>query len=149
MLNLTSTEARPRSVSGENLLDRASSTSQTSLTKTQGLIDHTVSSAVDQATQGSTLAALLGAGGAYRLTRAGVLSMGEGGALLSHLTRGASYALGLAGESATFAAIERSFHASPTSFGKDWARAFVNLGSLKLLGGAAAGQNVILQHLLE
>jgi hypothetical protein len=132
-----------------SLLDRVDS-SPNFLSENQALVDQMVSSSVSEATKGSTLLAMFGAGAVSRLTRAGVMSLalGEGGKIVPLLTRGSSYAIALANESATFAGIERGFHPSPASFEKDWARAFINLGSLKLLGGAAEGQNLLLQHLV-
>jgi hypothetical protein len=132
-----------------SLLDRADS-SPTPLSENQTLVDQIVSSSVSEAAKGSTLLAMFGAGAVSRLTRAGVMSLalGEGSPILPILTRGSSYAIALANESVTFAGIERGFHPSQTSFEKDWARAFINLGSLKLLGGAAEGQNLLLQHLV-
>src|SRR5215467_7108347 len=135
--------------SGSNLLDRAGSSSSP-LSENQNLVDQMVSSSLSEATKGSTLLAMLGAGYVSRLTRAGVMSvaLGEGSKFLPILTRGGSYAIALANESAAFAGIERGFHPSQTSFEKDWVRAFINLGSIKLLGNVAEGQNLLLQHLL-
>src|SRR5262249_22289805 len=141
--NMLGVSLRPDS----GLLDRA--VSHSSLTQNQNLVDQTVSSSIDEATKGSTLLAMFGAGAVSRLTRTGVMSLAVGeGTLLPLMARGGSYAIALANESATFAGIERGFHPSQTSFEKDWARAFINLGSLKLLGTMAEGQNLILQHLL-
>src|SRR4029453_17506092 len=149
MLDEISREAsRHSATSGPNLLDRVSSTS--TLSSDQILVDQLVDNSLSEATKGSTLLAMLGAGYAFRLTRLGTMGLPitEGHSLLTTLSRGASYAVALAGESATFAGIERGFHSSRTSFAKDWARAFISLGSIKLLGTAAQGQSLILQHLL-
>src|SRR5262245_50204734 len=137
-----------RPASGSNLLSRTD-TPSSPLSENQNLVDQTVSSSMDEATKGSTLLAMLGAGAVSRLTRAGVTSFAlGGGTLLPLMAQGSSYAIALANESATFAAIERGFHSSQTSFQRDWAKAFINLGSIKLLGGMAQGQNLLLQHLL-
>jgi hypothetical protein len=149
MSNKTSLVATLRPPSGSSLLDRADS-SRASLSENQALIDQMISTSISEATQGSTLLAMFGAGAVSRLTRAGVMSLaiGEGGKILPIVIRGGSYAVALANESAAFAGIEKGFHPSQTPFEKDWARALINLASLKLLGGAAQGQNPILQHLL-
>jgi hypothetical protein len=132
-----------------NLLDRAAFHFSPSLSENQTFVDQLVSTSVNESTKGSMLLAMLGAGAVSRLTRAGVMSIALGeGTVLPMMARGGSYAIALANESAAFAGIERGFHPSQTSFEKDWAHAFINLGSLKLLGGAAQGQNLILQHLL-
>jgi hypothetical protein len=133
-----------------NLLDRTDPSGSAPLSENQTLVDQLVSTSMNEATKGSMLVAMLGAGAVSRLTRAGVMSvaLGEGGTVLPMMARGGSYAIALANESATFAGIERGFHPSQVSFEKDWARSFINLGSLKLLGGAAQGQNLFLQHLL-
>src|SRR5262245_16349804 len=130
MGNTVSLAAILRPVSGSNLLDRAVPNSSPR-SEYQNLVDQTVSSSLSEATKGSTLLAMFGAGAVSRLTRAGVMSLAVGeGTLLPLMARGGSHAISLANESATFAGIERGFHPSQTSFEKDCARAFINLGSI-------------------
>src|SRR4030095_6693640 len=98
------------------------------------------------------MASLFAAGAAGSLIRLGTLA--EAGESIAPLAAEAmSHVTALAGESAVFAGMERKFaqwqgHKPTQGFQKDWARAAINLGSIKLLGGAARGQNLITQHLL-
>src|SRR5262245_66477224 len=88
--------------SASNLLDRPASFSAP-LSGNQNLVDQTVSSSLSEATKGSTLLAMFGAGAVSRLTRVGVMSLALGdGTLLPLVARGGSYAIALANESATF-----------------------------------------------
>jgi formylglycine-generating enzyme required for sulfatase activity len=111
-----------------------------------------VSNAISTVSDGKTMASLFGAGLVGRFIRLGAVAA-AGKSLAPLAVQGLSHVTALAGESAVFAGTERKFaewegHAPIQSFQKDWARALINLGSIKLLGGAAQGQNLLMQHLL-
>ncbi len=122
------------------------------LTSAQISIDAMTGSFVDQATDPKMLAAMLGAGLAYRVTRIATLSaasslMNQGRGLLPFLMQGSSYATALAIESLAFTAIHRSFNFhSDENFGKEWLHSTITLGSLKFFGSFAERQNIIFQH---
>ncbi|MFO1519443.1 MAG: serine/threonine-protein kinase [bacterium] len=152
---IDSAEARPsESAESYSVLDRSNSVSRSAFSENQALVDQLVSNVMNESTKGSTLAAMVGAGWAFRLTRAGLMSavtLSEGSALLPTLVRGGSYVAAFGVESATFAGIERGFHTlegRPVShsFTKDWARAAVNLGSIKFFGAFAGSENLVVQH---
>src|SRR5215831_6845477 len=145
------------SSAGTSILSRGCSSPNASLSQNQVLVDQLVSNSLSEATKGSTLAAMVGAGWVFRFARAGVLSLApltEGSAYLPTLLRGGSFATAFAAESATFTGIERGarlWEGAPSqeSFFKEWGRSATNLGSLKILGGFARGQNIILEHFLS
>jgi serine/threonine-protein kinase len=147
----------PPSSAGTTILSRGVSSPAAPLSQNQVLVDQLVSNSLTEATKGSTLTAMVGAGWVFRFARAGVLSLApltEGSAYLPTLLRGGSFATAFAAESATFTGIERSARlwegpSSQESFLKEWGRSATNLGSLKILGGFARGQNVILEHFLS
>jgi len=138
------------------ILDRASSLIPLSLLQLQ--VDHHVNEFVEQATDARTLGAMVGAGMAYRFARLGTIAaaaslLPEGNALASLFTRGTSYTIALASESATFAALNRGFRhlegqTLQESFGKEFLNSAVSLGSLKFFGKLGEGQNPLFQHLL-
>src|SRR5215467_15121418 len=136
-----------------SLLDRANSHSQNrSLSQVQSEVDGLVGSAVSTVSDEKMMASLFAAGAVGRFIRLGTVAA-SGKSLAPLAIQAMSHVTALAGESAVFAGMERKFaqwegHAPTQSFQKDWARAFLNLGSLKLLGTAAQGQNLFLQHLL-
>jgi HEAT repeat protein len=148
--------ARLLSSKNPTILDRSSS--PTYLSPLQNQVDGHVGDFIDQATDAKTLSAMVGAGMAYRLTRLGTLAaasslLPEGNTLASLFARGSSYALGLAGESATFAGMNRGFRLfegrNPhESFGKEFLNSALSLGSLKFFGKLGEGQNLLFQHLL-
>src|SRR4030095_7663203 len=137
---------------GGSILDRGSPKSpQKSLTDIQSEVDQLVGNSVKVATDEKMIASFLGAGLVGRFVRLG--TVGCGSSFAPPLLRWASHATSLAGESAAFAGLEREFgrldgHAPTKPFQVDWARAAINLGSLKFLGGAARSENLIVQHLL-
>src|SRR5262245_58150579 len=137
-----------QSSGSSSLLDQSLSSHQdnTALTENQLLVDGMISQSLQEISKPATMVALVGAGFASRLTRIGVLDSVKN--IAPTLVRGGSHVLALVNESAAFAEIERAFHPSKASFGKDWTKAFINLGSIKLLGGAAQGENPLIQHLL-
>src|SRR5262245_61015940 len=81
-----------RAGSSSNLLDQAGPSSP--LSENQNLVDEMVRSSIGEATKGSALLAMLGAGAISRLTRAGVLSLavGKEGTLITLLEKGGSHA---------------------------------------------------------
>src|SRR4030095_305464 len=136
-----------------SLLDRADPHTKTKAhSELQSEVDRLVGSAVSTVSDEKMMASLFAAGAAGSFIRLGTLA--ESGKSFGPLAAEAmSHVTALAGESAVFAGMERKFaqwqgHKPTQSFQKDWARAAINLGSLKLLGGAAGGQNLITQHLL-
>src|SRR4030095_12703575 len=135
------------------ILDRAQPHIQnTALSETQSEVDQLVGNAIATVSDEKTMASLFGAGLAARFVRLGTVAA-SGQSLAPLAVQRISHATALAGESAAFASMERGFarlegHAVTQSFQKDWARAAINLGSIKLLGGAAQGQNLMVQHLL-
>lgn len=123
------------------------------LSSAQISVDAMLENFSEQASDPKMIVAMVGAGLAYRLTRAATLSAGmpllsSNGAMLPTLVRGTSYSTALAAESFTFTAINRSFHASSAQhFHQEWLDSAISLGSLKLFGSFAEGQNIVLQHL--
>src|SRR5262245_26139564 len=143
----------PSLSSRASLLDRADPHTQTKpLSPTQSGVDTLVGSAVSTVSDEKMMTSLFAAGAVGRFIRLGTVAA-SGKSLAPLAVQTMSHVTALAGESAVFAGMERKFaqwegHASTQSFQKDWARAFLNLGSLKLLGTTAQGQNLLLQHLL-
>jgi serine/threonine-protein kinase len=152
-----STLSKAPLATAETVLSRQSSSlfTQESVSPIQNDVDQLVSGSLKEASNESTFLALLGAGWAFRYTRAGLLSLGslsEGKPLFSSLVRGGSYALALASESSTFVGIDGGIRhlegeAFPQDFKKEWIKAAVNLGGLKLFAGLSSTQNLVVQHL--
>jgi hypothetical protein len=136
-----------------SVLERSQSTA--SLSTVQKQVDGLVTDFTAQATDPQTLAALTAGGAAYRFGKFATLSAGSRyTSSLPSLVRIGSFGIGLAGESATFAGVQRTFRSfegqAPTqSFGKEWMSAAISLGSLKFFGKLAEGQNLALQHLFS
>jgi hypothetical protein len=135
----------------ESVLDRSLSAPSTSAIQTQ--VEGLVTDFVSQATDLKTLGALTAGGLTFRAGRLATLAAGSRYlSTVPSLVRMGSLAIGLAGESATFAGIQRGFRSLegqvPTqSFGKEWLVSAISLGSLKLFGKLGEGQNLPLQHL--
>src|SRR5262245_41669710 len=133
----------PSLSSRASLLDRADPHTQTKpLSPTQSEVDALVGSAVSTVSDEKMIVSLIAAGAASRFIRLGTAA--ALGNLSPLAIQAMSHATALAGESAVFAGMERKFaqwegHAPTQGFQKDWARAFINLGSLKLFGTAAQG----------
>src|SRR4030095_6280292 len=133
-----------------SILDRVQPQAQsTALSETQSEVDQLVGNGIAMVSDEKMMASLFTAGAAGKFIRLGTVAS-SGKSLAPLFVQGFSHATALAGESAVFAEMERNLadHAPTHAFQKDWARAFINLGSLKLLGGAATGQHLIVQHLL-
>src|SRR4029450_8138029 len=135
-----------------SILARGNPTRIPQTTVLQAQVKGCVGGFVTEATRVQTLAALFGAGLAYRLTRVGVVGSGLFGN--SVLTRTASMGLGLAGESAVFTGINRGFNhfnhvGSRQSFGEEWVHSTVTLGALKGFGVLGQGQNLFVRHLFS
>src|SRR4029453_11737102 len=119
----------------------------TSFSEAQSLVDHLVGNATAAVSDERMTASLFGAGLAGRFIRVGCFAPGRS---LTFLVKGLSRSAGLAGESAVFAGLERTFtegHGPVKPFQMDWARAAFSLGVLKIFGAATRGQNLVLQHL--
>src|SRR4029450_4414547 len=99
------------------------------------------------------LASMMAGAGAYRFGRMGVLGMGKGSAL-----RLLSVGAGLGAEVSTFEAVHRSLQGENSNLWR-WEgsgglrqgllQSFISFGSLKGAGRLAAGQNFLVQHLLQ
>src|SRR4030095_4439784 len=114
------------------LVDRIPSKNQSS--ELQSQTDRWVGTFLSETTNLKTVAAFLGAGAAYRLTWMGTLTLGS-----SSLVRGASFATGLAAESAVFSGVDRFFHHGEAPgpsrpFHRDWCKNAISLGRLRFLG---------------
>src|SRR4030095_8236762 len=136
-----------------SILDRVQpQTQSTALSESQSEVNQLVGNAISTVSDEKMMASLFTAGLAGRFIRLGTVAT-TGKSLVPIAVQGLSHATALAGESAVFAGTERKFaewggHARTQLFQKDWARAAINLGSIKLFGGVAAGQNLITQHFL-
>jgi hypothetical protein len=159
-MSSNTSQVSPSAIRGsKSLLDRWDTIQghRTSFTEAQLQTDHFVSNFISEASNYKTLAAMLCAGSAYRFTRIGAMTstaplLAGSGGILPLFVRAGSYVPALATESGVFAGITRGLTRlegqNPTrSFEKDWAQAAFSLGALKLFGGVAQGQNLILQHL--
>src|SRR5262249_435022 len=135
-----------------NLLDRTQqfSSKNSGLTFTQQQVDGMVESFVTQASDMKSLAAMMAGGLAYRSLRMGSLALWS--QYLSQFplfVRHGSSLVGLAGESAAFAAVNRGLEGRflHPEFGKEWGSSAISLGALRFFGKFGEGQNPILQHL--
>ncbi len=138
------------------------------LSTAQARADALVSSFVDHATDGYSLAGMVGGGLVYRLGRVGTLALGSrlvgayGRTPLHLLIRPVSIGLGFTGEVFTFEAGQRALRvgiggADPNllqwsgenGLGRGLVGAAITLGSLKGAGAFVNGQNPVLQHLFQ
>lgn len=124
------------------------------------MVDQSVTGFIDGATDVRTLAAIGVGSLAYQAARAGFLSLGFRGAVLSTLARPASVAVGLLSEATAFEATERvfdSFSSHPQNSNRwswsgrgGWAEALpatlISFGTLKSVGFLSRNTNVILQQ---
>jgi hypothetical protein len=149
---------RPETFSCPGILARLNhsllESAYSSLTSFQAEIDGATGNFIKEATDPKGLIAMAAGGWANRFLRKEALGLGaiylSGNPLL---TKYGSSLIGLAGESATFAGIQRGFQLAEgdipnKGFGNDWASAAISLGALRTFGKAGEGQNPILQHLL-
>jgi|GEM_PF-3518962 len=156
----------------ESILTRTSAPlyqlQNTAYTPIQARVDALVSGFVAHATDGYSLAAMVGGGMAYRFGRLGTLAAGsrflgpQSLPLSSHLVRLGSVGLSFAGEVLTFEAGQRALRvgiggADPrllrwggeNGLGRGLVSAALTLGPLKGTGALAGGQNIVLQHVLQ
>ena len=126
---------------------RRDTTFQTHLTATQLQMDALQSNFTEQASDASSLFAMVAGSFAYRLGNLGVLSLGARAPLLS---RFAAPVIGLSAEVSAFRATQSLLSSSDSHLpSSSWLTDFVNFATLKSVGRWAHGQNFILAHALQ
>src|SRR5262249_4570668 len=138
---------------GPSVLDRVSSNQFSEL---QSQVDGLVTTFVDRATDGRSLAAMMVSGKAYEWARAGVLSVGVPGC------QALSVVAGLGTEVSAFETTSRTLAslsedtslnpnlwrwAGPGGIREGLLSSLITFGSLKGLGKVAQGQGLVVQHL--
>lgn len=138
-----------------NLLERLSGVSQAfSINQNQVGLDRSLQSFASQASEPVGVVGLMAGGLASRALKLGSFAalgriLGESGAA-SLAARAGAAAVSLAGEAAVFAGVNCwGKEGGLQGFGKAWGHSLANLGSLRLMGLASAGQSQILQRALN
>ncbi|MFO1520255.1 MAG: hypothetical protein U1F57_11445 [bacterium] len=127
----------------ETTLGRASS-----LSDAQAQMDGIVSGFTDQATDTRSMVAMMAGGVAYQLGKVGALSL-LGSKAAAPLLTVVSAGAGLSAEVTAFEGVHGFLSPQAASLGNRWSSSFLNFGLLKAARRAAAGQNLILRHLLQ
>src|SRR5215471_13755742 len=144
---------------GLSVLSRRNLLTSAELTPLQAQVDGLVNGFVREATDSSTLAALMAGGLAYRFGRIGVMAAGEGFLRPGFLLRGASVVGGFGLELGSYEFTRRllSNDSNPNrwnwngqgGWGQGLATSAITFGLLKSAGFVAREQNIAFQHLFQ